>query len=282
MLRHDAPSIAPGGATGSGIRRRTIHATDGLILEDSARPADQPIGRGFSPQDQIVLPYHGVFLWQVGRMGRLVDPNVVLFVRGGEEFFEAHPFEHLGHGSAIITLDGAIRGEIGARATADECVIATRPMPDSIRLATHALLFDPHIQPLEREERLANILRTVVGNVHVDRDLPKRAIVERAKAVLHDHADEVLSLGLVADMVGVTPIYLTQAFRRSEGMPLYRYQMRLRLARALVELPRSESLTDLALTLGFSSHSHFTTTFRAAFGLTPSAFRASAGRRQIH
>jgi AraC-like DNA-binding protein len=32
-----------------------------------------------------------------------------------------------------------------------------------------------------------------------------------------------------------------------------------------------ERLTDLALDLGFSSHSHFTSAFRAYFGRTPSA-----------
>jgi AraC-like DNA-binding protein len=32
-------------------------------------------------------------------------------------------------------------------------------------------------------------------------------------------------------------------------------------------------LTRLALDLGYSSHSHFTASFRRAFGLTPSAAR---------
>jgi AraC-like DNA-binding protein len=46
------------------------------------------------------------------------------------------------------------------------------------------------------------------------------------------------------------------------------------LNRALLDLPHCDSITDLALDLGFSSHSHFTSVFRKAFGMTPSQYRA--------
>jgi AraC-like DNA-binding protein len=72
--------------------------------------------------------------------------------------------------------------------------------------------------------------------------------------------------------------YLTDAFTQSEGMPLCRYRTRLRLNRALVDLPRCEDVTGLALDLGFSSHAHFSNAFKALFGLSPSAFRAEWGK----
>jgi AraC-like DNA-binding protein len=65
-------------------------------------------------------------------------------------------------------------------------------------------------------------------------------------------------------------------FQQLEGMPLYRYQLRLRLARALALLGDYDSLTSLALELGFSSHSHFSAAFRQAYRQTPSAFKCSA------
>jgi AraC-like DNA-binding protein len=75
--------------------------------------------------------------------------------------------------------------------------------------------------------------------------------------------------------VGVSPVYLTQAFKRVEDVPLYRYHLRLRLARALDLLADYDDLTDLALDLGFTSHSHFTAAFRKVYGVTPSAFQRS-------
>ncbi len=73
--------------------------------------------------------------------------------------------------------------------------------------------------------------------------------------------------------VGASPAYVTDVFRRFEGISLRRYVTQLRLARALVELPYSTDITSLALDLGLSSHSHFTLAFRRAFGCTPSEFR---------
>jgi AraC-like DNA-binding protein len=76
----------------------------------------------------------------------------------------------------------------------------------------------------------------------------------------------------------VSGAYLTGAFTRSEGMPLARYRMRLRLSRALVELTRCEDITGLALELGFSSHAHFSHAFKSLYGLSPSAFRTGCGK----
>ena len=82
------------------------------------------------------------------------------------------------------------------------------------------------------------------------------------------------TLGAIGKEVGCSPVYLTQLFQQVEGMPLYRYQLRLRLAKAMQDLENHDDLTTLALDLGFSSHSHFSTMFRATFGDNPSAFRS--------
>jgi AraC-like DNA-binding protein len=90
------------------------------------------------------------------------------------------------------------------------------------------------------------------------------------------------TLADVAAEVGVSPVYLTQLFKQVEGMPLYRYQMRLRLARALELLERGHAADDisaLSMDLGFCSHSHFTATFRRAYGRTPVEFLRSIRRR---
>ena len=56
--------------------------------------------------------------------------------------------------------------------------------------------------------------------------------------------------------------------------------MRLRTALERAADPGAD-LTDLALDLGYSSHSHFTAAFRKAFGVTPSAFRRKATGQRV-
>jgi AraC-like DNA-binding protein len=87
------------------------------------------------------------------------------------------------------------------------------------------------------------------------------------------------TLAEIAAEVGVSPVYLTQVFQLVEAMPLYRYQLRLRLARALHLLERCQDLAALSLELGFSSHSHFSSAFRQVYGHTPVAFKRSLSAR---
>ncbi|NNC24719.1 helix-turn-helix transcriptional regulator, partial [Salinisphaera sp. USBA-960] len=80
----------------------------------------------------------------------------------------------------------------------------------------------------------------------------QQRLVERAKLVLVSDLSRRWTLAEIAAEVGVSPVYLTQVFQRVEGLPLYRYQLRLRLARALDLLGEYEDLSALSLDLGFS------------------------------
>jgi AraC-like DNA-binding protein len=107
-------------------------------------------------------------------------------------------------------------------------------------------------------------------------------LVERAKLVLSSDPARRWTLADIAAEVGVSPVYLTQLFKQVEGVPLYRYQLNLRLARALDLLGRGcsgDDISALSMDLGFSSHSHFTATFRRAYGRTPVEFLRSIRRR---
>jgi AraC-like DNA-binding protein len=53
-------------------------------------------------------------------------------------------------------------------------------------------------------------------------------------------------------------------------VPIHRYLNRLRLREAMETMAEREvDLSDLALGLGFSSHSHFTAAFRKELGIPP-------------
>jgi len=134
---------------------------------------------------------------------------------------------------------------------------------------------------LSRDELAIHVLREATGP-SAPAHLRNSKVVEKAKELLHIRAAERLSLSEIAKDVGVSPVYLTQEFARSEGTPLYRYQLNLKLTRSLLLLRECDDITGLALDLGFSSHSHFTAEFRRAFGLPPSRYRAAIVSNQPH
>jgi AraC-like DNA-binding protein len=100
-------------------------------------------------------------------------------------------------------------------------------------------------------------------------------LVNRIKLLLASDLMRRWTLTEIAAEISGSPVYLTQVFQQVEGMPLYRYQLRLRLARSLALLMQFDDLAALALELGFSSHSHFSAAFPQTYGLSPSKFKRS-------
>jgi AraC-like DNA-binding protein len=126
------------------------------------------------------------------------------------------------------------------------------------------------------------LIRTALGErtSHATRaSIGRQKLVDRAKLLLSSDPARRWTLGDIGAAIGVSPVYLTQVFQQVEGMPLYRYQLRLRLARALDLLGRYEDLTTLSMDLGFSSHSHFSSAFRQTYGRTPAEFQRSVRLR---
>lgn len=98
--------------------------------------------------------------------------------------------------------------------------------------------------------------------------------VRRAQEVIARAYRTPLSLEQIAAAVDCSPYHLSRIARRVLGVPLHRHVVRLRLQDALEQILESpERLSRIALTVGFSSHSHLTEAFRREFAMTPQALR---------
>lgn len=85
--------------------------------------------------------------------------------------------------------------------------------------------------------------------------------------------DQPLDLASLAGDCGASAFHASRVFTRVTGVSLHRQLIRLRLRHALHQLPdMRDRLTELALSLGFCSHSHFSSAFRREFGRPPSAW----------
>jgi AraC-like DNA-binding protein len=146
-----------------------------------------------------------------------------------------------------------------------------------VMLLRHSLENDS-IETLEAEALSLTLVSRAVGPRTARASgatYARRRLVDRVKVLLAGDLSRRWTLAEIAAEIGGSPVYLTQAFQQVEGLPLYRYQLRLRLARALDLIAEREDLSGLAQDVGFSSHSHFTAAFRQAYGMTPSEFHAS-------
>jgi AraC-like DNA-binding protein len=78
----------------------------------------------------------------------------------------------------------------------------------------------------------------------------------------------------LAAIAGLSECHFTRAFRQSHGMPPHRYLMSRRIAVGAGLIERTDqALADIALSVGFSDHSHFTRMFVRMTGETPRSYR---------
>ena len=92
------------------------------------------------------------------------------------------------------------------------------------------------------------------------------------------HLDQELGVIELAAVAGLSPHHFGVAFKTSVGMPPHQFVIDRRIRHAL-HLLRNEdrSIAQVARAAGFSSQSHFTTSFRRMTGMTPARFRQSLG-----
>ena len=240
----------------------------------------------------LVFPYRGAYVRHLGRQDVVAEANQVAFFNRDQDYAISHP---IGGGDAClsVSIDDELLTELSPAEQLEDGGLAVFRRPTrGLAPRTQALaarlrhgLTRGMFEPLQAE----TLTLALVGQALGERAAQARAashgrrkLADRAKLVLASDPARRWTLAQIAGDVGVSPVYLTQVFAQAEGMPLYRYQLRLRLARALDLLASYDDLTALALDLGFSSHSHFTAAFRQLYGHGPADFRRSVRPPRLH
>lgn len=101
-----------------------------------------------------------------------------------------------------------------------------------------------------------------------------QTIIDVIDENIHCHNDEELALREISGKLGYSEYYFSRKFREISGMQFRDYLRYRKLAFALKAVrDTQESLLDIALDYGFSSHEAFTRAFREAYGISPSEYR---------
>jgi AraC family transcriptional regulator len=257
----------------SALVSRTVLATPLISARDVQCSACRGRHVGAAECDavaNVVIPYRGNFVRRVGARTAHADVNQALFFNADEEYRIDHLTDE-GDACLSINVSAQILDELAG----------TKQFRDSQRRIEPALqllvaqLRQGRFNILLAEETAVRIVRRLFTADYSARAVTtaQRRLVRQAKQMLHSDPRHRWSLSEIAQAIGTSPVHLTQTFSTAEGMPLYRYQTQLRLALALHELPETDDLASLALNLGFSSHSQFTTAFKRMYGVSPSALK---------
>ena len=98
-------------------------------------------------------------------------------------------------------------------------------------------------------------------------------LIEDAKTILAREYQTDLTAGELARRLHCSSAYLSRTFHATTGFKLvdYRHELRLRKGACLIEQANAE-IGEIAVRVGFASHSHFSSAFHRRFGITPSEY----------
>ncbi|HKX10039.1 MAG TPA: AraC family transcriptional regulator [Stellaceae bacterium] len=261
-------------------------ATDTVVIRDVSCTGEcrSKSAEECTDTTHLVFPYRGVYVRHLGSNDAVAEANQVLFFNRAEAYRVSHPVGG-GDASLDLVISEPLLRELAPSAEGASFRRQRRRIDPRaqalVALLRHALSRNV-AETLEAETLALTLVRRALGErtSHAAGASPGRQkLVDRAKLALSAEPSRRWTLAAIAAVVGVSPVYLTQVFQQVEAMPLYRYQLRLRLARALDLLAEYDDLTALSLDLGFSSHSHFSAAFRQTYGRTPAEFRRTIARR---
>src|SRR5437667_1945614 len=98
----------------------------------------------------------------------------------------------------------------------------------------------------------------------------------RAKDLVDARYREPLDVAALARAARLSPAHFSREFRRAFGETPHQYLLTRRLERAAALLRNTDrSVADICLTVGLRSVGSFTTSFGRAYGVSPTAYRAS-------
>lgn len=101
-----------------------------------------------------------------------------------------------------------------------------------------------------------------------------RTFMDTIVSYIDKNLDKEITRENLAELVYLTPDYISKLFRRKTGMSFGEYIQRRKIQEAQNLLENTDmSIGDVALCVGFSSFSYFSKTFKKITGMTPGDFR---------
>jgi AraC family transcriptional regulator len=227
--------------------------------------------REVSNHAELAVHLAGSHLFEVDARRHVVHVGMVTVHRPAEAYRRASPTS-----GPQRSLHLFLRGALAEALTRSNWPRASMSAPDVALLVAQLRQADG---AFEAEECAWQLVERLVSAITGQRgpSPPERSSWRRlAEAVRHELATryaEPLSLEALAATCGASVFHVSRVFRAVTGATVHRTLTRLRLRAAVLQVAEGRDLTEVALEVGFSSHSHLSTAFRREYGLPPSRLR---------
>jgi len=120
------------------------------------------------------------------------------------------------------------------------------------------------------EELVVNLISSYSNCTIETKDISySRAKLTQSVEYMKTNFDEQLKLETLANISGLSKYHYLRKFKEEFNMTPHAYLLQIRIQNAKNMLLEDESLSEIALSCGFSDQSHFTRVFNKVYGMSP-------------
>lgn len=161
----------------------------------------------------------------------------------------------------IFSVDGRVFTTAGGAASMDlmlDRIKADYGMELATWVADQMVYTNPRLQ--DHSQRMTKVTKTEVRN----------SKLAMAMQIMENNIEDPLTPDEIAQVVKISTRQLERLFSKYVGSSPKRYYLHLRLEKARDLLRQTElSVTDICVACGFKSLSHFSKSYRGAYGISP-------------
>ncbi|TDL57939.1 AraC family transcriptional regulator [Paenibacillus dendritiformis] len=266
-----------------------------------AAPDTDEAGEGGSRRLRLEKVYNAVRYELAGRLSCIVSPiigeQMTVFVRlkdgtqyanediltMGEELVAllrqaAEAAVHIGIGRLKLGIDKLRESYVEAacaaayaRNAASAAVVHFEQVP--VRAGSYSRPAQLHAVRSGTDTEEA--LHAAIHQVQASRDREAHAVIEEARAIIHERFHLPLAMEEVAGMVHLSPYYFSKLFKQQAGATFTDYITKLRITRACQYIEQDKlSLKEICYQVGYRDPNYFSRVFKKVTGVAPTEYRS--------
>lgn len=221
-----------------------------------------------------------------------------VFNRGNNTLFAVNPMQEHGlisdlKGFSIcgLHIDKSLMQNVSMELYSSSDIVFSNEsltMNHDISMLVRLFLEELRFKQSGYEFMIENLNLLIVGNLlrHVKHNLSDKAYkqskcnAKNIKTVI-DYMNENYVSGVscsdLANLIKMNKFGFIRSFKSETGRTPYEYLLDLKIEKAKKMLKSNEfTVTEISMMCGFSSHSHFTSTFKKRVGISPTEYKISS------
>lgn len=124
------------------------------------------------------------------------------------------------------------------------------------------------------------VISNIIGKMKAEHEGVTHGSIKNLIMYIEEHYNEDISLNQLADMLKMSPVYLSSLFKEETGISYVRYLTDIRIARAKELLSQGHLVREVCEMVGYPNYRYFCDLFKKHTGVTPTEYKGTVRKNR--